>query len=187
MSEVAEKTGVFAEENGEAQSRGAHRTAQPQSIEADDSQVVAAYTNYCRVMGTPEELIVDFGLNTQGAGVPMHPIKLTQRALMNFYTAKRLLGALQLAHAGQLPAFEVLEAIIQKQVVPQGSYCSPLRLHRGTRLRRTATHHRAMEVLHCEWKKGRRPAVYRLRRTWRREGSIRDVWKLVHEPATIFR
>jgi len=46
-------------------------------IEADDSQVVATYTNFFRVMGTPEELIVDFGLNPQLTGLPTQPVKLT--------------------------------------------------------------------------------------------------------------
>ena len=34
--------------------------ARPQ-LQVDDSQVVATYANFCRVTGTPEELIVDFG------------------------------------------------------------------------------------------------------------------------------
>ena len=118
MSEVAEKIGV-SEENGSETRAAAVRAPQPQPIEADDSQVVAAYTNFCRVTGTSEELIVDFGLNTQGAGVPTRPIKLTQRAVMNFYTAKRLLGALQMSVARHEQAFGVLETNIQKRVTPQ--------------------------------------------------------------------
>lgn len=118
MSELAEKIGV-SEENGSESRPAAMRTAQPQNIEADDSQVVAAYTNFCRVTGTPEELIVDFGLNTQGAGVPTQPIKLTQRVVMNYYTAKRLLGALQMSIARHEQAFGVLETNVQKRVSPQ--------------------------------------------------------------------
>ena len=46
------------------------------------------YTNFCRVNVTPEELVLDFGLNplmqpTQGAD----PVKLTHRVVMSFYTA----------------------------------------------------------------------------------------------------
>ncbi|MCE9553064.1 MAG: DUF3467 domain-containing protein [Planctomycetes bacterium] len=92
--------------------------AQPQPIEVDESQVIAAYTNFCRVTGTPEELIVDFGLSTQGAGPPVGPIKLTQRAVMNFYTAKRLLGALNMAVQRHEQAFGVLETNVQKRVHP---------------------------------------------------------------------
>ena len=51
---------------------------QPQ-IQIDDSKVIAAYSNFCRVTGTPEELIIDFGLNPQPFGVPTQPIAITQR------------------------------------------------------------------------------------------------------------
>lgn len=120
MSEVAEQLEVNEEENGHESKPAARRAAQqPQPIEADDSQVVAAYSNFCRVTGTPEELIVDFGLNTQGAAVPTQPIKLTQRVVMNYYTAKRLLGALQMSIVRHEQAFGVLETNVQKRVSPQ--------------------------------------------------------------------
>lgn len=120
MSEVEDQLEVNEAENGQSAQAAARRAAQqPQLIEADDSQVIAAYTNFCRMTGTPEELIVDFGLNAQGAGVPTHPIKLTQRTVMNFYTAKRLLGALQMAVARHEQAFGVLETNVQKRVSPQ--------------------------------------------------------------------
>ena len=118
MSEVADKIGV-SEENGSEARPAVSRAPQPQPIDADDSQIIAAYTNFCRVTGTPEELIVDFGLNTQGAGAPTQPIKLTQRVVMNFYTAKRLMGALQMSIARHEQAFGVLETNIQKRVAPQ--------------------------------------------------------------------
>ena len=35
----------------------------PAQIKVDDSKAYACYTNFCRVTGTPEELIIDFGLN----------------------------------------------------------------------------------------------------------------------------
>ena len=47
--------------------------------------------------GTPEELIIDFGLNPQPFGVPAEPIHVSQRAITNPYTVKRMLHALQLA------------------------------------------------------------------------------------------
>ena len=43
-------------ENTESDSKA---TAQRPQIETDESKLVAAYANFCRVMGTPEELIVD--------------------------------------------------------------------------------------------------------------------------------
>ena len=91
-------------------------TPPPVSVEADDSQVIAAYANFCRVMTRPEELIVDFGLDTQAGPTPTHPIKLTQRVVMNYYTAKRLLGLLQMTVQRHEATFGVLETNIQKRV-----------------------------------------------------------------------
>ena len=43
-----------------------------QRIEVDDTRAISAYANFCRVTGTPEELIVDFALNptTHGRANP---------------------------------------------------------------------------------------------------------------------
>ena len=65
-------------------------------VQIDDKHAVANYANFCRVTGTPEELIIDFGLNPQPIGVPTQPIPITQRIITNFYTAKRMLHALTL-------------------------------------------------------------------------------------------
>lgn len=86
-------------------------------VEVDESQAVTSYANFCRVTGTPEELIVDFGLNTQPFGMPTKPVPVTQRIVTNFYTAKRLLHALGLALQRHEQAFGPLETDIQKRVV----------------------------------------------------------------------
>ena len=85
-------------------------------VEIDDSKVLALYANFCRVTGTPEELIIDFGLNPQPFGVPTHPIPVTQRIITNFYTAKRMLHALQLTIQRHEATFGVLETDVQKRV-----------------------------------------------------------------------
>lgn len=107
-------------EEGEAKSADeARRPAQQQqgvAVEVDDSKALSLYANFCRVTGTPEELIVDFGLNPQPMGTPRHPIAVNQRIILNFYTAKRLLGALQLSVARHEQVFGVLETDIQKRV-----------------------------------------------------------------------
>ncbi|MCE9554698.1 MAG: DUF3467 domain-containing protein [Planctomycetes bacterium] len=115
MSEVIEHDPLSTIENGKSHSSRSPMP-QPTPMEADDSQIAATYTNFCRVTGTPEELIVDFGLNTQGAATPTQPIKLTQRTVMNYYTAKRLLGALQMSIVRHEQAFGVLETDVQKRV-----------------------------------------------------------------------
>ncbi len=91
---------------------------QRQQIQIDDSGAVASYANFCRVTGTPEELIIDFGLNPQPFGIPTQPIPITQRLITNFYTAKRMLHALQLTIQRHEATFGVLETDVQKRVVP---------------------------------------------------------------------
>ena len=87
-------------------------------VEIDDSKVMALYANFCRVTGTPEELIIDFGLNPQPFGMPTHPIPVTQRIITNFYTAKRMLHALNLTIQRHEAAFGVLETDVQKRMRP---------------------------------------------------------------------
>ena len=91
---------------------------QPQQLVVDASKAQAAYSNFCRVTGTPEELIVDFGLNAQPMGVPTEPIQITQRIVVNFFTAKRLMAALQMSLQRHEAAFGVLETDVQKRVRP---------------------------------------------------------------------
>lgn len=96
--------------------------AQPQmqqrQVIVDASKATALYSNFCRVTGTPEELIVDFGLNSQPMGVPTEPIEVTQRIIVNYFTAKRMLAALQMSLARHEAAFGVLETDVQKRVRP---------------------------------------------------------------------
>jgi hypothetical protein len=91
---------------------------QRMQLEIDDSKVYALYANFCRVTGTPEELIIDFGLNPQPVGIPTHPIPVTQRIITNFYTAKRMLRALELTIQRHETTFGVLETDVQKRVRP---------------------------------------------------------------------
>src|SRR4051812_49098022 len=67
----------------------------PQLV-VDDSQTQGCYANFCRVTGTPEELILDFGLDM----APMAAEKTVQmkhRIVTNYFTAKRMLAALQMS------------------------------------------------------------------------------------------
>jgi Protein of unknown function (DUF3467) len=94
------------------------QNAQPrQRIEVKDTGAISSYANFCRVTGTPEELIVDFGLNPQPVGMPSEPVVITQRIVTNYYTAKRMLHALQLTIQRHEEAFGVLETDIQKRLV----------------------------------------------------------------------
>ena len=96
----------------------AGRTAQPQQIPVDDTKATPLYANFCRVTGTPEELIIDFGLNPQPFNVPTEPIAVTQRIVTNFFTAKRLWHALSMTLQRHEATFGVLETDVQKRVHP---------------------------------------------------------------------
>ena len=91
---------------------------QPMQVQVNDENAMATYANFCRVTGSPEELIVDFGLNPQPIGVPKDPIQVKQRIIVNFFTAKRLLAALQMSVARHESVFGVLETDINKRVRP---------------------------------------------------------------------
>lgn len=102
-----------------AQAEAAPAQQRRPEIKFDDSRVVASYANFCRVTGTPEELIIDFGLNNQPMGItPTDPIPIAQRIIVNFFTAKRLLGALSMSIQRHEAAFGVLETDVQKRVQP---------------------------------------------------------------------
>ncbi len=96
----------------------AAQSQQPVQVQVVDDNAAATYANFCRVTGSPEELIVDFGLNPQPIGVPKDPIQVKQRIIVNFYTAKRLLAALQMSVARHESVFGVLETDINKRVRP---------------------------------------------------------------------
>ena len=90
----------------------------PKQVELDETGAIACYANFCRVTGTPEELIIDFGLNTQPMVQSQEKIKVQQRIILNYYTAKRMLGALHMAVQRHEAAFGTLETDIQKRVIP---------------------------------------------------------------------
>jgi hypothetical protein len=103
--------------------------AAPQ-FSTDASGISTVYTNFCHVSITPEELILDFGLNTQMAPNPTEPVKLSHRVVMNFYTAKRLLNAIAFAVNRHENTFGPLELDFQKRA--RGAQAGLLRPGSGT-------------------------------------------------------
>ena len=65
-------------------------------------------------------MILDLGLNPQPMGVGEMTICVSQRIIMNHYTAKRLLSALSMALQRHEQAFGVLETDVRKRVKQQG-------------------------------------------------------------------
>ncbi len=87
-------------------------------VKVDDAAVTPCYANFCRVTGTPEEVVLDFGINTQPFTSSPEPIRVQQRVVLNFYTAKRMLRALELTLQRHEAAFGVIETDVQKRLVP---------------------------------------------------------------------
>ena len=106
------------QENAPADVPAAAGQPQRMQLQIEDSSALACYANFCRVTGTPEELIIDFGLNPQPFGVPSEPISIKHRIITNFYTAKRMLHALQLTIQRHEATFGVLETDVQKRIRP---------------------------------------------------------------------
>lgn len=115
MSKTIEKADVPVEAAVAPDAAQAAQQA-PVQITVKDEGALALYANFCRVTGSPEELIIDFGLNPQPIGVPRDPIEVKQRIIVNYYTAKRLLAALQMSIQRHEAVFGVLETDIQKRV-----------------------------------------------------------------------
>lgn len=91
-------------------------TQQMVQVQVDDSSVVYCYANFCRVTGSPEELLIDFGLNPQPVGIPSTPIEVQQRVVVNYYTAKRLVYALQMSVHRHEAVFGVIDTNIASRL-----------------------------------------------------------------------
>jgi hypothetical protein len=82
------------------------------------SQPPTVYANFARVSVTPEELILDLGLNTQMTPDANNPIRISQRVVMNYFTAKRLAVALQQVVQQYETTYGPLELDFEKRMVP---------------------------------------------------------------------
>jgi hypothetical protein len=89
---------------------------QTQEVVVDDANANAGYANFCRVSSTPEELILDLGLNPTPYATGKVDVKVTQRIILNHFTAKRLWSALSMALQRHEQAFGVLETDVRKRV-----------------------------------------------------------------------
>ncbi|HEV2969360.1 MAG TPA: DUF3467 domain-containing protein [Pirellulales bacterium] len=97
-------------------------TAQPTpaALTVDAKSAVCNYANFCRVTGAPEEVLLDLGLNDNPMTIPTEPVVISQRVVLNYFTAKRLLHALQLTIQRHEAAFGAIEIDVQKRVTPRG-------------------------------------------------------------------
>ena len=118
--QVAQETQQQSEQSaGTAPAAGQPQQIQ-QTLRVDDSDVAAGYANFCRVSSTPEELILDLGLNPNPYAQGEITVKVSQRIIMNHYTAKRLLAALSMALQRHEQTFGVLETDVRRRVRTTG-------------------------------------------------------------------
>ena len=63
----------------------------PHAPTIDASNLKSSYANVCRIAQTPNEVIIDFGLNPNFFGQILdEPLKLDQRVVLSHDAAKRL-------------------------------------------------------------------------------------------------
>lgn len=90
------------------------RLIQSLRITIGGSKHLVSYANYVRVTGTPEEVIIDFGINTQSQH---SPTVTSDRMIISFFTAKRLMQTLAMALQRHEQAFGILETDVRKRLV----------------------------------------------------------------------
>ena len=102
---------------------GAQSQQQMQQTELvlNDKTAHSAYSNFARVTATPEEVILDFGLNPNPFMQGKQEVVVTQRLIMNFYTAKRLLSALGMTLQRHEATFGSVELDVRRRaILPPG-------------------------------------------------------------------
>src|SRR5437879_4382491 len=100
----------------QVQSPANPQVQQPTEVVVDDTGTQPTYSNFCRVTATPEEIILDFGLNTQPFATGRQDVKASQRIVMNAYTTKRLLTAIGMTIQRHEQTFGTIELDVQRRV-----------------------------------------------------------------------
>ena len=116
MDKKNKSEGELLETPGKAPAEGGE--GQQVKITLDDSSLEASYSNFCRVTGTPEEVIIDFALNPNPFSRQDQTVKVDKRLVMNHYTAKRLFAALQQTILRHEQNFGVIELNVQRRLSP---------------------------------------------------------------------
>jgi Protein of unknown function (DUF3467) len=88
---------------------------QPSEVVVDDTATQPTYANFCRVTATPEEMLLDFGLNSQPFAPGRQDVKANQRVVLNFFTAKRLLSALGMTIQRHEQTFGSIELDVRRR------------------------------------------------------------------------
>ena len=89
-------------------------------VALNDRDAHAAYSNFARVTATPEEVIVDFALNPNPFQTGKQEVTVSQRLIMNFYTAKRLCSALAMTLQRHEQTFGAIELDVRRRATGAG-------------------------------------------------------------------
>ena len=91
------------------------------AVQVNDKVAIPCYANFCRVTGTPEELLLDFGLNANVPGAPhVDSVHTEQRVIVNYYTAKRLFNVLAMTMQRHEAAFGQIEVNVERRLGGHG-------------------------------------------------------------------
>jgi len=92
-------------------------------IRVDESKMVTSYANTIRTSTTPDELVLDFGLNLAGQAGPNEPVKMLfsvgSRVVMNWTGAKRLMASLQQAVQQYEQAYGTIDINAKQPTAPR--------------------------------------------------------------------
>ena len=88
-------------------------------IRLDDASATSSYANFFRVIGTPEEVVFDLGIDLQPFAQQSRTVKTGHRAVMNYFTAKKFVAALSAAIQKHERTFGEIELDIAKRARPQ--------------------------------------------------------------------
>jgi hypothetical protein len=98
---------------------------QANEVVVDVSGAWPTYANFCQVTATPEEVILDFGLNPQPFTAGRQVVKANQRIVMNVYTSKRLLAVIGMTIQGHEQTFGAIEVDVNRRVSPPPPQFAP--------------------------------------------------------------
>ncbi len=104
---------------------GQQPVQQQTEVHVDDTGALPSYSNFCRVTATPEEVILDFGLNPQPFAQGRQDVKANQRIVMNFFTSKRLLTALGMTIQRHEGTFGSIELDVRRRATGGGQNPRP--------------------------------------------------------------
>jgi hypothetical protein len=102
---------------------------QTNEVVVDDAGAWPNYSNFCRVTGNPEEVILDFGLNLQPFAAGRQDVKANHRIVMNLFTTKRLLTVIGMTIQRHEETFGAIELDVNRRVAPHPPQLAPSGAH----------------------------------------------------------